>query len=251
MLVVVALAVWRRHRGGAWLAALRHRAVLLAHAGRRGRRGWRPGILAGHHDQYPGPAAVRCPRDDRPRSAYVWTSLILVLAVLGAVLASRSRARGKAPARRPGRRRLAGPGRASQAAYHGQPAEARGVRRLVRGDRSRLRDGAPEQGRPGPRVGAGHGAAHRRVHAVRLDGTGGLPLSGLAGRCRCRSASSARRSAPIRATTWPKTTTSRPTTCAPRFPGSGGQAPTTSATQGYSGSAFLRRPRSAAITSRW
>ena len=42
-----------------------------------------------------------------------------------------------------------------------------------------------------------------------------------------------------RATTWPKTTTSRPTTCVPMFPGRGGPAPTTSATRGTSGRSFL------------
>ena len=184
------------------------------------------------------------PQSDVPvttvlRSAYVWTSLILVLAVLGAVLASRGQGAREVPACRPGRRRLAGPGRASQAPHDGQPAEARGVRRLVRRDRGGLRDGAAEQGRSGPRVGAGHGAAHRRVHAVRLDGTGGRACTGSGRTPPVWSASSARRSDLIRATTWPKTTTSRPTTCAPKFPGRGGQARTTSATREHFRGAFL------------
>ena len=176
VLVVVALAVWRQHGGGAWLAALL--AVLCS---------WLmlvvAAIVAGGRQYWLGitTSTLARPQSNVPvttvlQSAYVWTSLILVLAVLGAVLASRSETRGKTPARRPGGRRSARPGRASQAPYHGQPAEARGVRRLVRGDRRGLRDGALEQSRPRPRVGTSHGAADSRVDAIRLDGTGGLPL---------------------------------------------------------------------------
>ena len=95
VLVVVALAVWRQPRGGAWLAAglaaLGSWLLLVIAA-----------IVAGGRDYWLGITASTL---DRPQSdvavttmlqrAYVWTSLILVLAVLGAVLASRSEARGK------------------------------------------------------------------------------------------------------------------------------------------------------------
>ena len=69
VLVVVALAVWRQHRGGAWLAALLAVLGSWLAAGRRGHRRRRPGILAGHHDQHPGPPAVECPGDDRSPAA--------------------------------------------------------------------------------------------------------------------------------------------------------------------------------------
>ena len=175
VLVVVALAVWRRRGGGAWLAAGLTAGcswlVLVIAAIAAGGRDYWLGITTSTLDRPLSDVAVTTIL----QRAYVWTSLILVLAVLGAVLASRSEARAKIPARRPGRRRLARPGRAGQAAYDGRPAEARGVRRLVRRDRSRLRDGAPEPSRPWLGVGAGHGPAHRRVDAVRLDGPGGRP----------------------------------------------------------------------------
>jgi 4-amino-4-deoxy-L-arabinose transferase-like glycosyltransferase len=95
VLVVVALAVWRRHEGGAWLAAvltvLCTWLVLIGVA-----------IVAGGHDYWLGitTSTLARPQSDVPvtlilKSAYVWTSLILVLAGLGAVLASRREARGK------------------------------------------------------------------------------------------------------------------------------------------------------------
>ncbi len=95
VLIVVALAVWQQHRGGAWLSAgltagCSWLILILA------------AIAAGGRDYWLG---IRTSTLDRPLSdvavttilqrAYVWTSLILVLAVLGAVLASRSEARAK------------------------------------------------------------------------------------------------------------------------------------------------------------
>jgi 4-amino-4-deoxy-L-arabinose transferase-like glycosyltransferase len=95
VLVVVALAVWRRHGGGAWLAAVL--AVLCS---------WlmlvAAAIVAGGREYWLGitTSTLTRPRSDVPvtiilKSAYIWTSLILVLAVIGAVLATRSQARGK------------------------------------------------------------------------------------------------------------------------------------------------------------
>ncbi len=95
VLVAVALAVWRKHEGGAWLAALLtvlcSWLVLVAAAIAAGGREYWLGITS---------STLARPRSEVPvttvlHSAYVWTSLILVLAVLGAVLASRSEARGK------------------------------------------------------------------------------------------------------------------------------------------------------------
>ena len=185
--------------------------------------------------------ALRTSTLDRPQSdvavttilqrAYIWMSLILVLAVLGAVLAVRSETRGKLLPAVLASRRLASPGRASQAPYDSQPAEARGLRRLVRCDRCRLRDGAHEPGGPRPRMGGGHGAADSRVDAVWVDGPGGLALQSLAELGRRHQRAARRRSVITRATTWRRTTTLRRTTCAPKCRGSGGRAPTTSATR--------------------
>ena len=94
-LAAVTLAVWRKHEGGAWLAALLTALcswlVLVA-----------AGVAAGGREYWLGitSSTLSRPRSEIPvatvlHSAYVWTSLILVLAVLGAVLASRSEARGK------------------------------------------------------------------------------------------------------------------------------------------------------------
>ena len=95
VLAVVALAVWRQRGGGAWLAALL--AVLCS---------WLvlivTAIVAGGREYWLGitTSTLARPQADVPatailKSAYVWTSLILVLAVLGAVLASYGEARGK------------------------------------------------------------------------------------------------------------------------------------------------------------
>ena len=95
VLAAVALAVWRKHQGGAWLAALGtvlcSWLVLAAAA-----------VVAGGQDYWLGitSSTLSRPRSDVPvttilHSAYVWTSLILVLAVLGAVLASRVKTRGR------------------------------------------------------------------------------------------------------------------------------------------------------------
>jgi Dolichyl-phosphate-mannose-protein mannosyltransferase len=95
VLLVVALAVWRRQGSGAWLTAL---VTVLG--------SWlmpvAAAIVAGGREYWLGITAstLARPPSDAPvttvlRSAYVWTSLILALAVLGAVLASRSGTRGK------------------------------------------------------------------------------------------------------------------------------------------------------------
>ena len=95
VLAAVALAVWRKHEGGAWLAALLSVLcswlVLVAAAVVAGGREYRLGITS---------STLARPWSDVPvttvlHRAYVWTSLILVLAVLGAVLASRGKTRGK------------------------------------------------------------------------------------------------------------------------------------------------------------
>jgi 4-amino-4-deoxy-L-arabinose transferase-like glycosyltransferase len=91
VLVVVALAAWRHHGGGAWLAALLgvfcSWLTLVVAA-----------IVAGGRDYWLGitTSTLARPHSDAPvatvlKSAYVWTSLILVLAVLGVVLARRGR----------------------------------------------------------------------------------------------------------------------------------------------------------------
>ena len=95
VLAVVALAVWRQHGGGACLTAglavFCSWLVLIVTA-----------IVAGGREYWLGisTSTLARPQSDVPattilKSAYVWTSLILVLAVLGAVLASQSEARGK------------------------------------------------------------------------------------------------------------------------------------------------------------
>jgi hypothetical protein len=93
--IVVALAVRRKHPGGAWLpATLAMLGSWLALA--------TAAILAGGHQYWLGitTSTLARPRSDAPvttvlQQAYVWTSLILVLAVIGAVLASRGETRGK------------------------------------------------------------------------------------------------------------------------------------------------------------
>jgi hypothetical protein len=95
VLVLVASAVWRRRGGGAWLAAgltagCSWLVVVIA------------AIVAGGRDYWLG---ITTSTLNRPLSdiavttivqrAYVWTSLIMVLSVLGAVLASRTEVRAK------------------------------------------------------------------------------------------------------------------------------------------------------------
>jgi hypothetical protein len=95
VLVVVALAVWRRHGGGAWLAAaatvLGTWLALVAAAVVAGGREYWLGITTSTLARPASDASVTTVL----KSAYVWTSLILVLAVIGAVLAFRSKVRGR------------------------------------------------------------------------------------------------------------------------------------------------------------
>lgn len=95
VLAAVALAAWRKHQGGAWLASLVtvfcSWLMLVAAAVAVGSQEYRLGITS---------STLARPRSDVPvttilHSAYVWTSLILVLAVLGAVLAGLGNTRGK------------------------------------------------------------------------------------------------------------------------------------------------------------
>jgi 4-amino-4-deoxy-L-arabinose transferase-like glycosyltransferase len=95
VLAVVALAVWRQRGGSAWLTGLLTVScswlVLIITAIVSGGREYWLGITT---------STLARPLSDVPattilKSAYVWTSLILVLAVLGAVLAGYSEARGK------------------------------------------------------------------------------------------------------------------------------------------------------------
>ena len=95
VLVVAASAVWRRRGGGAWLAAgltagCSWLVVVIAAIAAGGRDYWL-GITASTLDRPLSDVAVTTIL----QRAYVWTSLIVVLAVLGAVLASRSEARAK------------------------------------------------------------------------------------------------------------------------------------------------------------
>jgi len=95
VLAVVALVSWRQHGGNAWLATLLTMfcswLTLITVA-----------VVAGGRDYWLGitTSTLTRPQSDVPvttilRSAYIWTSLILVLAALGAVLAIQSKARGR------------------------------------------------------------------------------------------------------------------------------------------------------------
>jgi 4-amino-4-deoxy-L-arabinose transferase-like glycosyltransferase len=92
--IVVALAVRRAHPGRAWLAVLAALGSWLALAA--------AALLVGGHQYWLGimTSTLARPGSDVPvttvlKQAYVWTSLILVLAAIGAVLSSRGEARGK------------------------------------------------------------------------------------------------------------------------------------------------------------
>lgn len=95
VLAVVAMTAWRQHKGRAWFAALL--AVLgpwltlVAAAIVAGGRNYWQGITASTLTRAPSDAPVTTVL----RSAYTWTSLILILAALGAVLASQSKTRGR------------------------------------------------------------------------------------------------------------------------------------------------------------
>jgi 4-amino-4-deoxy-L-arabinose transferase-like glycosyltransferase len=94
VIVVVALTLWRQRGAGAGLAAgsalLCSWLVLVIAAIVTGGQGYWHGITTSTLGRPEGSASVATVL----QHAYIWTSLILVLAVLGAVLASR----GKAPA---------------------------------------------------------------------------------------------------------------------------------------------------------
>ena len=151
-------------------------------------------------------------------SAYVWTSLILVLAVLGAVLASRSEARGKL-----------------------LPAVLAAAALLVPAEQARLHTTVSLQkhvvfGAWFAAIAAGYAMARLSrvdpgsgwapvmalpIAASTLFGSMGQAASlyaGLAQRRRCRRRPRVSESSPIPATTWPKTMTLRPTTCAAEVP---------------------------------
>lgn len=94
VLAILALVAWRRRDAKAWLAQL---AVLCSWLTLTG-----IAMMAGGRSYWQGITAstLARPQSDIPattvlRNAYIWTSLIVVLAVLGAVLASRSQTRGK------------------------------------------------------------------------------------------------------------------------------------------------------------
>jgi hypothetical protein len=97
VLAVAALAAWRERPGRAWLTALVTAGgfwlALTAAAVAAGGRAYWQGVTASTLARPPADVAVTTVL----RSAYIWTSLILVLAVLGAVmaLASRVESRGK------------------------------------------------------------------------------------------------------------------------------------------------------------
>ena len=95
VIVVVAMAMWRRRNSGAGLAALltvlASWTVIAAAA-----------VVAGGHDYWLGITTSTLDRPDSTAAvtavlhrSYVWTSLILILAVLGAILAVRGEQRGK------------------------------------------------------------------------------------------------------------------------------------------------------------
>jgi hypothetical protein len=95
VLVAVALAAWRRQRGGAWLTSLLTLlsswllAVSTAVAAAGGTY-W-PGITTSTLTRAPADSPVTAVLHD----AYVWTSLIVVLAALGAWLSIRRKERGR------------------------------------------------------------------------------------------------------------------------------------------------------------
>jgi hypothetical protein len=95
VVVVVALAVWRRRELGAGVTAgltvLGSWLILVIAAVFAGGRDYWLGVTTSTLDRRESHAALTSVL----QHAYVWTSLILVLAVLGAVLATRSEARGK------------------------------------------------------------------------------------------------------------------------------------------------------------
>ena len=95
VLAVAALAAWRQHRGAQWVTALL--AVLASWLVLVG-----AGIRVGGREYWLGvtSSTLARPQSAAPvgtvlRSAYQWTGLIIVLAILGAVLASRGQARGR------------------------------------------------------------------------------------------------------------------------------------------------------------
>ena len=95
VLMVAAVAVWRRRGGGTWLAAglttgCSWLVPVIAAIAAGGQDYWR-GITTSTLDRPLSDVAVTT----IVQRAYVWTSLIVVLALLGAVLASRAEARAR------------------------------------------------------------------------------------------------------------------------------------------------------------
>jgi hypothetical protein len=116
VIVVAAVAVWRRRDGGAGLAALwtvlgSWLAVVIAAVSVGGHDYWR-GITTSTLDRPASTSAVTLVL----HRSYAWTSLILILAVLGAILAARSETRGKLLPAALGAAALLAP--AGQAALH-------------------------------------------------------------------------------------------------------------------------------------
>jgi 4-amino-4-deoxy-L-arabinose transferase-like glycosyltransferase len=95
VLVAVALAVWRRQRGGAWLTSLltllTSWLLAVSAAVAAGGGTYRLGITTSTLTRVPADSPVTAVLHD----AYVWTSLIVVLAALGAWLSIRRRERGR------------------------------------------------------------------------------------------------------------------------------------------------------------
>jgi hypothetical protein len=95
VLAVVALAVWRWHTGGAWLAALLTMLgtwlILIVAAIVAGGSGYWRGVTTSTLGRQQSDIPVRTVL----QSSYIWTGLILVLAFLGVILAVRGETRGK------------------------------------------------------------------------------------------------------------------------------------------------------------
>ena len=249
VIVVIAMTVWRKLGGRAGLAAgltVLGSWLLVVIAA----------ITAGGRDYWLGitTSTLARPQSSVPvtevlHRAYVWTSLILVLAVLGAVLAYRREVRARllvpvlaaagllAPAEQARLHTTVSlPKHVVFGAWFAAIAAGYAMARLSRVDHGY--GWAPVMALP--------------IAASTLFGSMGQAASLFAVWPNSAEAvtCSARRSVFIPATTWPRTMTWRPTTCALRSPGSGGQAPITSAIQSYGPEQLPSRRRSITTTSR-